>query len=197
MSAAQALLEQTWTEGVAKHGVPKLGRDELSDTPTFRAHFTLANALSQATDLDFVKLAGAQRFEGMRGLEKIVVALPAGPARDQASTLIDRVRAVSGQAPKLTWLYGELRDPALSGVDQLHAFVDGLLDALTLLEGKGELSMPRVLTRYQGAITCAELTGIDRDKLVLLAHSSNARHFKQFLELMPDLPQRDACLAAL
>ena len=197
MEEAVSYLDRTYEEGLEKYGPVERRGETLEDSSAFRDYYVLAARVADETGLDFVKLASIHRWSGYNGLSRVVERLGDHPGASKAQELIHKARAASGNVDELEALYASLRDPDLSAGPQADAWLDGVLEGLALEHGGTGGREVRSLRRYGYAVTCAELIGLTAEKLATVGMLAGKRRLRTYLETMPDLPEKQACLDAI
>jgi len=198
MSNAAQLLDDTYDQQVAAKGPGKTAaKGEIVDDDWNRRHFSYAAAVCEASGLDFVKLATIQAGGGTKGVDRIVAAMPADGPGAEAHRLADLIQIASTVRPgDVTKTVEKYRDGALSAEAQQAAFLDLYVEGWILRTSPRK---PRKVTAagYPQAHQVHELTGLDFEKLALVQLKGGKRGLRALVQTLPDLPQREACEAAL
>jgi hypothetical protein len=187
MSTANDALDSVYAAVVDRGGHPStFGGGPIRDDAWNRSNFPYASALAEATGLDFVKLAAVEHGDGTYGVDQVLARL----GGDEA-TAARRIQA--------THKFGDAWDDA--GAERARAALDGdLLDALVRsFVFRSNADAPWSLTpeSYPLSAKLAELSGLSFEKLATLETKGGTDALRVALRRLPDLPNREACLALL
>jgi hypothetical protein len=194
MTAAAAALDEllvaattgsTGPPSTATHG-------PIVDDAWNRGHFVFSHRVAQATGLDFVKLASLELLRGNHGIDQVLARIP-GHAEAQRLRRIRNLHS-SLHAAEARETIESLRDPALDPAAQRERWLDAVVESFEL-----RTQSDSVATRggYPQAAACADATGLSFEKLGRIQVLGGTDGLRTAVGLIPDLPERERCLAAL
>lgn len=197
-SDAFTTLEATSRRLIAENGPPTHNDTPVEDSPESRQRLAYVAALSDATGLDFLKLATLQQHEGMSGLDRLIDTFnDQDPGAAEARRLQSVVRLSSSRHSEDSKKYLEtLNDPALKDTEQQALWLDTLAEAWLLRAGGKPVKDPSAAS-YPAAARCAEATELSFEQLALIQRKGGTKGLRAAIELFPELPHRSDCLKAL
>lgn len=198
LAPARAYLDERYAAAVAQFGRTHAPTRPIQDDPISRSAFHYVDLLSQATGLDFVKLAHLKHFTGNNGVSDVIDRIPAtAPQGVQARRLRALVNLTSTlRIAEIPATLATATNTSLSPAAQRQAYLALFVEGFRTLTSNVRTT-PYDERQFPRALACSRATTFDYQALAFIETQGGASALRHVLTNIPGVPGLPACLAVL